>query len=61
MPRWAQMIGNSLPLTYFIRLVRGVLLKGNHWPDLWPDVWPLLVFTGVVMTIALTFYRRTLD
>jgi ABC-2 type transport system permease protein len=61
MPRWAQGIGNLLPMTYFIRLVRGVLLKGNRWPDLWPDVWPLLAFTGVVMTVALAFYRKTLD
>jgi ABC-2 type transport system permease protein len=61
MPRWAQGIGNLLPMTYFIRLVRGVLLKGNTWPDLWPDVWPLLVFTGLVMTVALVFYKRTLD
>jgi ABC-2 type transport system permease protein len=61
MPRWAQGIGNLLPMTYFIRLVRGILLKGNRWPDLWPDVWPLIVFTGLVMSIALIFYRRTLD
>jgi ABC-2 type transport system permease protein len=61
MPRWAQWIGNLLPMTYFIRLVRGILLKGNDWVDLWPSVWPLMIFTGVVMTIALVFYRRTLD
>jgi ABC-2 type transport system permease protein len=61
MPRWAQTIGNLLPMTYFIRLVRGILLKGNGWVDLWPSVWPLMVFTVVVMTIALVFYRRTLD
>jgi ABC-2 type transport system permease protein len=61
MPRWAQAIGNLLPMTYFIRLVRGILLKGNGWSDLWPSVWPLMIFTGVVMTIALVFYRRTLD
>jgi ABC-2 type transport system permease protein len=61
MPRWAQFIGNLLPLTYFNRLVRGVLLKGNGWVDLWPSVWPVAVFTIVVMGIALRFYRRTLD
>jgi len=61
MPRWAQWLGNLLPLTYFNRLVRGILLKGNGWTDLWPAVWPLAVFTVAVMMIALRFYRRTLD
>ena len=61
MPLWAQRIGDLLPLTYFNRLVRGVLLKGNGWADLWPSVWPLAVFAAVVMAIAVRFYRRTLD
>lgn len=61
MPRWAQWIGNVLPLTYFNELVRGILLKGNGWSELWPSVWPLIVFTVVVQGIALRFYRRTLD
>jgi ABC-2 type transport system permease protein len=61
MPRWAQWLGSLLPLTHFNRLVRGILLKGNDFADLWPDIWPLVAFTVIVMTIALTFYRRTLD
>ena len=61
MPRWAQTIGNALPLTYFNRLVRGILLKGAGWDDLWPHVWPMLVFMFVVMALAVRFYRRTLD
>jgi ABC-2 type transport system permease protein len=61
MPDWAQWLGNLLPATYFMRLVRGILLKGNGWADLWPDIWPMMVFTVVVMTIAVIFYRRTLD
>jgi len=61
MPRWAQAIGSALPATYFMRSVRGILLKGNDWIDLWPHVWPMLLFTAVVMTIALAFYRNTLD
>jgi ABC-2 type transport system permease protein len=61
MPAWAQIIGNVLPLTYFNRLVRGILLKGNGWADLWPSVWPIAVFTVVLMAVAVRFYRRTLD
>jgi ABC-2 type transport system permease protein len=61
MPDWAQTIGYVLPLTHFNRLARGILLKGNGWPDLWPDIWPLLAFTAIVMTIAVLTYRRTLD
>ncbi|MFO1306590.1 MAG: ABC transporter permease [Burkholderiales bacterium] len=61
MPEWAQWLGSVLPLTHFNRLVRGILLKGNDWPDLWPSVWPLLVFALVVMLVAVKFYRRTLD
>ena len=61
MPAWARVIGEVLPLTHFNRLMRGILLKGNGWPDLWTDVWPIALFIVVVMFIALRFYRRTLD
>jgi len=61
MPGWAQTVGGVLPATYFMRLVRGILLKGNEWADLWTNIWPIMAFTVVVMSIALIFYRRTLD
>ena len=61
MPKWAQYIGNFLPLTYFNRLVRSIFLKGGEWGDLWPNIWPMMVFTVVVMTVATLFYRKTLD
>ena len=61
MPKWAQYIGNLLPLTHFNRLIRGIFLKGNQWWDLWPDIWPIIVFTLVAMTIAVKVYRRTID
>ena len=61
MPKWAQVIGNLLPMTYFNRLTRGILLKGNGWFELWPSIWPLMVVTVVVLGVALRFYRKTLD
>ena len=61
MPAWAQAIGNLLPLTYFNRLIRGILLKGNGWADSWPSVWPMMVFMLILMVVAVATYRRTLD
>jgi ABC-2 type transport system permease protein len=61
MPQWAQWLGEILPATHFLRIVRGVLLKGTGWNETWPEMWPLLVFLLAVMTIAVTRFRRTLD
>mgnify|MGYP003343691240 CR=1 FL=1 len=61
MPRWAQAIGNVLPLTHFLRLVRGIMLKGNGWTEIWPELAPLLLFMGAAMLLAMLRYRRTLD
>jgi len=61
MPIWAQWIGEVLPLTHFLRIVRGILLKGNGFVEIWPNVWPLLVFMFAAGTIAMLRYRRTLD
>jgi ABC-2 type transport system permease protein len=61
MPEWAQWIGSLLPLTHFLLLVRGIMLKGNDFLDLLPQIWPILAFTLVVILIGLGFYKRTLD
>ena len=61
MPAWAQVIGEVLPNTHFMRIVRGIMLKGSGLADLFGDIWPLLVFMVAVMTLALLRYRRTLD
>lgn len=61
MPEWAQAIGNVLPLTHFVRIVRGIMLKGAGWPEVLPDLWPLLAFMAVVSAIAIARYRQTLD
>lgn len=61
MPIWAQAIGECLPLTHFLRLIRGILLKGNSAAQTWPHLWPLLLFMLVVLAMGLKRYRRTLD
>ncbi len=61
MPEWAQVIGEALPLTHFLRVVRGVMLKGNGLADTWIDIWPMLVFLAAVSVLALARYRQTLD
>ena len=61
MPEWAQVIGQALPLTHFLRVLRGILLKGNGFPDVWPDIWPILAFGLLVMAFGALRYRRTLD
>ncbi len=61
MPEWAQWIGSLLPLTHFLLLVRGIMLKGNTFFDLIPQIWPIVAFMLVVILIGLGFYKRTLD
>jgi len=61
MPTWAQHIGQLLPLTYFNRLIRGIILKDNDLAMLWPNIWPLMIIAAVMMTLAVTFYKKTLD
>jgi ABC-2 type transport system permease protein len=61
MPEWAQWIGSALPLTHFLRIVRGILLKGNGVYEIAPEIWPLLLFLAVAMTVSVKRYRQTLD
>lgn len=61
MPEWAQWVGNLLPLTHFLLIVRGILLKGNGFLDVWQEIIPILAFTLVVLTIGVRRYRQTLD
>jgi ABC-2 type transport system permease protein len=61
MPNWAQWLGEVLPLTHFLRIVRGILLKGNGLAEIWVDLWPLLVFLLAAAAIALWRARETLD
>lgn len=61
MPVWAQYVGEVLPLTHFLRIVRGILLKGNTLSQLWPELWPMLIFLLVTGALAMMRYRQTLD
>src|SRR6478672_2144721 len=61
MPRWAQWIGEGLPLTHYLRIVRAILLKGATFSELALDAWALAGLMLVAMTIAVTRFRRTLD
>jgi ABC-2 type transport system permease protein len=61
MPVWAQYIGETLPLTHFLRIVRSIMLKGSNLSDLRYDAVALFILMLVAMTIAVTRFRRTLD
>lgn len=61
MPGWAQIIGEGLPLTHFLRIVRGILLKGYTWGEVWANLWPILIFMIIAITIGVKSYRKTLD
>jgi len=61
MPVWAQWIGNILPLTHFLRIVRGILLKGNGLAQIWPELWPIVLFLVVMLSFGIRRYRQTLD
>ncbi|HTM73661.1 MAG TPA: ABC transporter permease [Pseudolabrys sp.] len=61
MPVWARWVGEALPLTHYLRIVRAVMLKGSSLSDLHYDAAALLVLMLVAMTIAVTRFRRTLD
>jgi ABC-2 type transport system permease protein len=61
MPIWAQTIGQAIPVTHFLRVVRGALLKGEGVADMWPSLIALTAFVCVVTALAMARYRRTLD
>jgi ABC-2 type transport system permease protein len=61
MPLWARALGETLPLTHFLRIVREVVLKGAGFADVAGDLWPLALILFVLASIALLRFRRTLD
>lgn len=61
MPGWAQAVGSVLPLTHYLRLVRGILLKGNGAIESLTHVWPIALFLVAVISVGMRRYRKTLD
>lgn len=61
MPVWAQIIGDVIPVTHFLRIVRGALLKGLGFADLWQSLGALTLFVVIVVSLAMARYRTTLD
>jgi ABC-2 type transport system permease protein len=61
MPEWAQTLGEIFPLTHFLRIVRGILLKGNELPAIANELLALMAILSLVTFVAMKRYRRTLD
>lgn len=61
MPVWAQTIGKAIPLTYFVRITRGIMLKGAEFADIFTNLWPLLLFMLIITTLTVRIYKNTLD
>jgi ABC-2 type transport system permease protein len=61
MPIWAQWLGDLLPLSHYLIIVRGILLKGNGFFEVWQEVIPIVLFTVVVLFIGFKRFRKTLD
>ena len=61
MPLWAQTIGKCIPLTYFLRITRGITLKGADFIDILPHLWPLLILMTAITALTMKAYKNTLD
>ena len=61
MPGWAQAIGEVLPLTHFVRIVRGIMLKGVTWHDVWAEAAAIGAFIVVMGVVSMLRYRQTID
>jgi ABC-2 type transport system permease protein len=61
MPSWAQTVGELFPLTHFLRIVRGILLKSNGVEEVVLQLWQIALFAAIALTIGVKRYRKTLD
>lgn len=61
MPEWAQLLGTCLPMTYFMRITRGIMLKGNEFKEILPNILPIIVITIILIILTRLVFRKTLD
>jgi ABC-2 type transport system permease protein len=61
MPTWAQTIGACLPMTYFMRITRGILLKGNTIEQILPNILPIILIATLLIILTKMIFRKTLD
>lgn len=61
MPEWAQWVGSILPLTHYLRLVRGIMLKGFGFQEVMTNLWPIALFMVLAIWVGLKRYKQTLD
>ncbi|MFT4057990.1 MAG: ABC transporter permease [Legionella sp.] len=61
MPKWAQLLGSCLPMTYFTRITRGILLKGNTVLQVIPNILPILFMMIILFFLTIKIFRTTLD
>jgi ABC-2 type transport system permease protein len=61
MPEVARWIGAALPLTYFLTILRGVLLKGTGWAELWPEALALVAFAVGLIVLSVLRFRKTIE
>jgi ABC-2 type transport system permease protein len=61
MPLWARILGNIIPATHFIRISKGIMLKGSNFSETIHHFWPLLAFLCFAIYLGITRYKKTLD
>ncbi len=61
MPLWAQWIGTCLPMTYFMRITRGIMLKGNVMAEIIPNIFPIIFIAFILILLTRMVFRKTLD
>lgn len=61
MPKWAQMLGSCIPMTYFMRITRGIMLKGNEMKQILPNILPIMLIAFVLIVLTRMIFRKTLD
>ena len=61
MPKWAQLLGTCLPMTYFMRITRGIMLKGNEFKEILPNILPIILISIILIILTRLVFRKTLD